>query len=815
MTSNRDAFSPGRLSFGWVAVWVLVVGFVIWDAIARSRPVLEISARYGVAVDAPAIDPASPTGYAGGRRSILLPAADTAHWVMQTQTMIARGEWRIRHVDYDNAPDGREVHWAAPFHWWLAGLAWIDHLWSGRPLGIAVERATLTAGPVMLVLLLIGLAPLLAWKFSPAAAGLTTLGIVAVFPFYDDFAAACADHHGLVNICCLLTVLLFAAGSVAPTTWSARRWLAGSALAGGVGLWISAATEVPALIGLGLGVLAAGWLARKASRPLTWLADPGLLRFWGLTGGGVSLAAYLIEYFPSHLGLRLEVNHPLYAVAWVGGGEALRVLILAFRNGTRSLSRRDRVGGVVAAGLVALLPAVMAVSRAETFTVADPFVYRLHALYISEFKGLVRCLAEQGLTWNGIELCLPMLLLAPALWLAGRRATTPEDRAQIGLVLLPALLGWVLGWWQIRWLSLAFALTVPVLAVSFRIFAAPGGATRRTIALWTFAGVLVLLPGLVASGQRMLAAGEITAEQVHSLAERDVAHWLRLRGGGDPLVVAAAPSPTTRLIFLGGITGLDTLYWENAAGLKHASALFAAHSPAEARDLARRLGVTHLVYFSWDAFELVQAKLYRGIPETTRSPADLFFANLLSASVPPPWLRAIPYRLPDNPDLANEQVRIWEVVPEQTPAETVAHAADFYLELDRPELAARFAPALAGYPDDLVATVMLAAITSRLSDSTGFAALSARILALLPRAPALSLEDRIHLVVVLVVGQQVELAREQLRVAVGQADERSVRHLTTGTLSDLLTLGAALDVAWPDPALQRLARSLLPPGKRP
>jgi len=52
-------------------------------------------------------------------------------------------------------------------------------------------------------------------------------------------------------------------------------------------------------------------------------------------------------------------------------------------------------------------------------------------------------------------------------------------------------------------------------------------------------------------------------------------------------------------------------------------------------------------------------------------------------------------------------------------------------------------------------------------------------------------------------------------VAVGQADERSVRHLTTGTLSDLLTLGAALDVAWPDPALQRLARSLLPPGKRP
>ena len=173
MSRSRDALSSRRPLPLWIPVLAAVLGFAAWDALGRSRHVLEVSARYGVAVDAPKEDADSPTGYAQGRRSLLLPAADTAHWEMQTQAMIAEGAWRIRRVSYDNAPEGRDVHWAAPLHWWLAGLAWLDHQLSDRPIGVSVEYATLTAGPVMLGVILLGLTPLLVRKFSAAAAGIT------------------------------------------------------------------------------------------------------------------------------------------------------------------------------------------------------------------------------------------------------------------------------------------------------------------------------------------------------------------------------------------------------------------------------------------------------------------------------------------------------------------------------------------------------------------------------------------------------------------------------------------------------------------
>lgn len=798
----------------WVAVAVLaaVTGFVLWDATVRARHVLAVTASYGVTVDHPAPAPGGPTGYADGRRSLVMPlgAADTAHWIMQTQAMIATGEWRIRRVDYDNAPDGREVHWAAPFHWWLAGLAWIDHGLSGRPLGQSVERAVIYSGPVMLGLLLAGLAPFLWRRFSVLAAVLCALGLVAVYPFYLDFAAGYADHHGLVNICGLLTVLLLAAGVQEETAAGARRWFTLSGLAGGAGLWISAATQVPVLLGLGLGVLAAGWLARDAATRPAWLNEPGLFRFWGCVGGGMSLAAWLIEYFPDHLGLRLEVNHPLHAAAWIGGGEALRVALLALRDGPRALSGRDRAAGAAGVVLVALLPVIIALTAAKTFLVADPFLWRLHAQYIAEFQGLDRIL-RRGFNWVLAALWLPMLLLAPALWRSLRRDTSAAERASLALVLVPALLAWLMGWNQVRWLSLAFALTVPVVAVFLR--AGEDGRPRKVFLGWLAAGVLLFGPGLAKAVQRTLAAVEFTTEDIRSLAERDVAHWLRLRGGAGRMVVAASPSVTNKLIYHGGVTGVDTLYWENLTGLKRAAELFAASTPGAAREIAGRLGLTHIVFLSWGAFESTLVRLQRGLPEDAPLPADTFAAHLLGSPVPPPWLRAVPFKLPRHPALEGEQVRIWEITPEQTPATAVARAANHYLELGMLDQAEELASALVQFEDQLAPMVMLAAIASRDNDREGFAAVFARVLANLPQAPALALDEHVHLVVVLTVGRRPEMAQAQLRSAMAKVDERSLRQLSLGTLTDLLALSEGLKVELPTPELQRLAESLLPPGK--
>ena len=110
MTRWRNAFFGGSRFLLWSAVLLVVMSYAIWDAVVRSRHILQVTANYGVTVDAPVVDPRSPTGYERGLRSMVLPEAgeDTVHWVMQTQMMIARGEWRIREADYDNAPAGRK-----------------------------------------------------------------------------------------------------------------------------------------------------------------------------------------------------------------------------------------------------------------------------------------------------------------------------------------------------------------------------------------------------------------------------------------------------------------------------------------------------------------------------------------------------------------------------------------------------------------------------------------------------------------------------------------------------------------------------------
>ena len=817
MRMTRSGAGPaGRILFsiGWI-VPALVLGFIAWDADSAVRHLLEVTSSYGVTVDPPMVEARAATGYEQGRRSIVLPdaAADGAHWVMQTQAMIAVGDWRVRHVDYDGAPRGRDVHWAGPFHWWLAALAWADHGATGRPLGISVERAALWSGPVMLALVTVGLAWWLGRKFSWLAAGLVALGTVAFYPFYIDFIAGRPDHHGMANLCCLATVLCLLTGS---TDARPTRWFVASGVAGGVGLWISAATQVPVLIGVGLGFLVASWVGRREAGSVAWLKEPGLLRRWGWIGGATSFAAYLIEYFPGEMGFRLEVNHPLYALAWVGAGEVLSWAAAAMSGGAtkRQFPKAGRARAVVGAWLVVMLPLTIALTAEKTFVVADPFVWRIHVASISEFQGLLRHFMTKGFSWSWAGMCLPMALAVLPVALVWRGPVSVETKALLVFAMVPALLGWLMGWNQVRWLSLAFALTVPVVAVCFRGLESPAGAKRGGALLWAAGCGALFLPGAVNAVQRTWSGAEFTREEIRSLATRDVAHWLKLRAGPERVVVASAPTATTKLLFFGGVAGLGTLYWENAAGLKSTAELFAAPTAEAAREMVRRLGVTHIVFFSWDAFEVALAKLQRGLPEDAPIPKDLFVVELLGAPVPPAWLRAVPFKLPNHPALAGQQIRVWEVVPEQSPAAVWAHAANYQLEMNGPDVAGRFAPQLEKFGDDLSAAVMRAGIAYGRRDGAAFTGAMESVRSHLAAADALALGDRISLVVVLAVAQQEELARAQLRAGLSKADERSVRHLSAGALGDLLALAEALGVEFPDPALKRLAGELLPPAKR-
>ncbi|HTX65197.1 MAG TPA: hypothetical protein VMD31_05470 [Opitutaceae bacterium] len=819
----------------WLAALIVALGLAAADAGSRIRHVEFVSGLAGETVEPPAVDPASPTGYALGCRTLILPAvgADGYQWIMQTQAMLAGGGWRLHHVDYDNAPTGREAHWASLFRWWIALLAWGRHVVSGQPLGAAVEWAALRANPLLLGLLVAGLVPLVARRFGSAAASVLALGLVAAFPFNLYFAADYPDHHGILEACGMLTVLFLVAGGGGlvrvpgppapglaagagaaawlPTEGVARRWFAASAVAGGVGLWVSTASEVPVLVGVGLGVVWSGWLGRGAAPGAPWRCEPTLWRLWGNVGGAVSLAAYLLEYFPSHLGFRLEVNHPLYALAWVGGGELLcRLWRLGGPRGLR-WSRRDAGAALVAAAAVAVLPVVILLTKDRTFLVANRFVWLLGTQYVSEGQSLARFIAHHPsglLVWGG---GVALLLVLPV-WLVLRRGAGPVWRAQAALALAPVLLFLLLTLREIRWWGLELGLLFAALAPVFAALRAGEGARRRQG--WVAAGCgLLLLPGAVGVVRSALQPPDPGPGDIFRLEERDVAQWLRQRMGRDRMVVASTPVTTNHLIYFGGCQGLGTLYWENTEGFKHAAAIFAAAAPGEAHDLVRRYGVTHVVLLSWDDFAADFVRFYRELPASAPVPADAFILRLQRGAVPP-WLRPIPYALPASEVLKGQRVLIFEVTPDQSPAEAAAREADYLLEMGQNDSAAAVARQLEEYPDDLQAQVMLALVQGRTGALATYAATLGRVRGELAQAPSLEAGDRIRLALVLAAGGDMEPARGQLREVMARLDERTLRRLTTGELRDLLKLTDVLGVELPGPGLRRLAVSLYPPMLR-
>jgi hypothetical protein len=241
--------------------------------------------------------------------------------------------------------------------------------------------------------------------------------------------------------------------------------------------------------------------------------------------------------------------------------------------------------------------------------------------------------------------------------------------------------------------------------------------------------------------------------------------------------------------------------------------LFAAQSSEEARAIAERLGVTHIVFFSWEPFETTLARLHLGLPEDAPLPADTFATRLWSSPVPPPWLSPIPLKLPHNPSLANSQLRLWEITSAQSPATAIARAANYFLELGRLDDDARSVALLERFGDELPAAVMLARVASRQRDPDAFARARAKVAARIDRAGALALDEHVHLVAMLAVAGH-DITRAQLRACMRKVDENTVRRLTPGTLADLISLSDALEVPFPTPELRQLAERLLPPDLR-
>ena len=206
-----------------------------------------------------------------------------------------------------------------------------------------------------------------------------------------------------------------------PSPRQARLWFIASGIAGGVGLWVSTASEAPVLAEVGMGaLLATGLLARGANKESSIQADPSLWRIWGWSGAATSIFFYLLEYFPSHMGMRLEVNHPLYAFAWAGGGEIL-FRLCRWWGGAKLAERPSDwawLGGSVFA--VVIVPLIIFKFADQVFWIASwtsnsRFLFIFHEDYIAEFKDMRRYLGAMyagGSAGYTIAVVNPLILLA-------------------------------------------------------------------------------------------------------------------------------------------------------------------------------------------------------------------------------------------------------------------------------------------------------------------------------------------------------------------------------------------------------------------
>jgi hypothetical protein len=682
--SSPGALFVSRSTAVWVGALALALALLGADSARRLGGVeLATDTPMGARLE-PEPDAASPSGYRWGQHRLLLTQTDGYQWLLQTEHASESGALRVRATDDDGAPVGREVHWAGFMRWWVQGVAGAYRLTHAEmTVPQSLERVAPWANAALLAVLLLLLTPLVAASLGAVPAGLLALGSVTVFPFYDFFGVGYLDHHGVAAMSCLASVLFLVAGGAGwvrgateaearapaeraigealPEPRVARVWFVLSGLAGAVGLWVSAASIVPVLIGIGLGALASGVAARGAPARAAWLLDPRLFRLWGVTGAAGSFVLYLLEYFPGDMGMRLEVNHPLYALAFLGAGDLLaRVIPVAAGRTTKVAEWARGQAGWLAAdlALVLALPMVILVTGESTFRLTDPFLFILHDRYIVEFLDLrawtlsrtPRSIAGElslvplvampvaallwpsglaargrvawrallvllvaasaayafvfvlGLTRGNVAVALLGAAAAVGVWFAlplseGAPELAPPLRSALVLAATPALLLLLVGLAQMRWLGIAAALWLGALVATVAVLIRSRHPMIRTGAGRAAAGALAAAVLLVAPLFSM--RGPFQPSRVDTVA-RDVSLWLRRRMGDERGVVLAAPGVTTQMIWFGGFRGIGTLYWENLDGLRASRAIYGATDPDSTRALLQRYGVTHVVFYGWD-----------------------------------------------------------------------------------------------------------------------------------------------------------------------------------------------------------------------
>lgn len=673
--SKSTSMNAGiRIMYWLLAAWLVCAVYAILLTVNTQRGI-----RYYQEFPRPHDAEQTPT-------RVMLFDSDGYYWLYIAERMANENRLRVRTMERDNAPYGRENHWHSGFAWWMLGLAWLYAGMTGTEFVPALETMSIHANPILLLLIL----PALGWIgtriWNARIGALLMIGWTFSPQIFWTFGSGRPDHHGQIVLAAMLTwmgILLGNQGWIrkdktavsdtslrAPDRRTARAGFLLSAVGGGIGMWFHGISQIPVLVSVALGSLAVAAYFRRAGDPESGVFDPNLWRLWGRTGALISLAFYFLEYFPHHMSMRLEVNHPIHALAWWGGGATLAWLI-PLVSGTRRMERTDSTWAGKAIGILGLFAPLIAVAigREQWFGVITPPMLNLHALirefmpYLGEHREHVRW----SLFWR--DFGVPALAAACLFAALTMRRPSREIRAAILFGAVPALFFFVLTLNQSRWNNFSIAAILLVLGgVVDAWFRMPKSSTPAAsfsamlagallIGVWTYAPLqfyrlAVPFPGL----------GQPHPKMRDGIIYHDIADLLAARIGRENVILLSSPNVTSDFCHFGRFRGISSLYWENHDGLRTAMEIYMARDWVTAGKLISDRGITHWILSEVSYFVSGYHKMrYGQMPEGW--PIETVSAQIaLPDTAPPPWMEDVPYEpLPIFRDVFPFRIRILEI----------------------------------------------------------------------------------------------------------------------------------------------------------
>ncbi len=674
---------------GFYAILLVCMGYVLFHAFLIDS----VTVRLCREIDGPTAKPTEVLPV-----PLLEIAFDGYVWNRHAEKLGENGEWRSRFTDMDNAPEGREIHWNSAFAWYLRALGEFHSHFSGDTLRNSIFRMSIWANPLLLIVALALFATLSARRFGPLCGSVLAIGMITTASFYEGFLPAYPDHHGITAFALL--------GIIFGIAWAGAGWVQKpdgdaflpprslkqakhgmifSGISAAAALWISGFSAAVIALGIGIGAMLSVWLFAKKAAAEGSDYYPELWKLWALVTAGGSMFFYLLEYFPNHMAMRLEVNHPFYALAWLGGGWVIYEMtkwIRANQNGVTPLPWSHFILPLLA---ISILPTAIFIGGPDVYAIRHEFLIGLMK-NIAEALPLMTRIQMGAITWKIAFGYFPLFVVAAIVLIFMRRVCSAAKGAFL-LLICPIIIVTIMQFLQVRWgmlngpIYIALAgLVIPQLAKllpplpQWRI--AGGIALACMTYLFsvdTVRGMLMPFWQQYNSKQNM----QVGSGQLLALLHRDMAKTLLQNANGKPITLLSSPNSSCLLSTFGGFQTIGTLYWENVEGLDAAAHILNAQSDEEALAMIKQRGITHVALMTWENFIGPYFQIIYPNPVPGKSLENSFAQRALFQKIIPHWARPIPYPKNFLTNALKQDVLLLEIVPDQTQDEAEFHLARF------------------------------------------------------------------------------------------------------------------------------------------